>query len=168
MVTLDIGMSFRAGYLTPRETQIWSLRRRNSNQSEIARILGVTRQAVHISLGIITGKMEQTFNECLQANNLMPKKINLVDGVMEAYSPAYQLPVIVSLSVANGLKVWYLYEGRCSRCDLERGCRKALLGEAQERGVELGPEEMRLEPTRLALRIFSRYLTEEHNVDQKE
>lgn len=161
-------MSFRAGYLTPRETEIWSLRRRNSNQSEIARALGVTRQAVHISLGIITGKMEQTFQECLDANNLMPRKINLVEGVMEAYSPAYELPVIVSLSVANGLKVWYLYEGKCGRCDLERGCRRVLLGEARERGIELGLEEMRLEPTRLAHRIFSRYLTEEHTVDKKE
>ena len=161
-------MSFRGGYLTPRETEIWSLRRRTPNQSEIARALGVTRQAVHISLGIITGKMEQTFQECLDANNLRPRKINLVEGVMEAYSPAYELPVIVSLSVANGLKIWYLYEGRCSRCDLERGCRRALLGEAQERGVELGPEEVRLEPTRLALKIFSRYLTEEHTVEKKE
>jgi len=160
-------MSFRAGYLTPRETEIWSLRRRASNQSEIARALGVTRQAVNISLGIVEGKMRRTFQECMDANNLRPMKINLVDGVMEAYSPAYLLPVIVSLSVANGLKVWYLYEGRCGRCDLERGCRRALLEEASERGVELEPEETRLEPTRLALKVFSRYLTEGHNVDQK-
>jgi hypothetical protein len=165
MVTLDIRMSFRAGYLTPRETEIWSLRRRTPNQSEIARALGVTRQAINISLGIIESKVERTFQECLDANNLQPRRINLVEGVMEAYSPAYQLPVIVSLSVANGLKVWYLYEGRCGRCDLERGCRRALLEEARERGVELEPEETRLEPTRLAHRIFSRYLTEEHNVD---
>ena len=165
MVTLDIRMSFRAGYLTPRETEIWSLRRRTPNQSEIARALGVTRQAVNISLGIIEGKVERTFQECLDANNLRPRRINLVDGVMEAYSPAYRLPVIVSLSVANGLKVWYLYEGRCGLCDLERGCRRALLDEARERGVELGPEERGLEPTRLAHRIFSRYLAEEHNVD---
>src|SRR4030042_6739264 len=151
MVTLDIGMSFRAGYLTPRETEIWSLRRRTPNQSEIARTLVVTRQAINISLGIITGKMEQTFQECLDANNLHPRRINLVDGVMEAYSPAYQLPVIVSLSVANGLRVWYLYEGRCGLCALARGCRRALLEEARERGVELEPEETRLEPTRLAL-----------------
>ena len=160
-------MSFRGGYLTPRETEIWSLRRRIPNQSEIARTLGVSRQAINISLGIVEGKMERTFQECLDANNLRPRKINLVEGVMEAYSPAYRLPVIVSLSVANGLKIWYLYEGRCSSCDLERDCRRTLLEEAHERGVELGPEEMRLEPTRLAHRIFSRYLTEEHTVDQK-
>lgn len=166
MSTLDIDMSFRGGYLTPRETEIWSLRRRTPNQSEIARALGVTRQAINISLGIITGKMERTFQECLETNNLQPRRINLVDGVMEAYSPAYQLPVIVSLSVANGLKIWYLYEGRCGRCDLERGCRRALLEEARERGVELGPEDARLEPTRLALKIFSGYLTEEHSVDR--
>jgi len=161
-------MTFRSAYLTPRETEIWSLRRRIPNQSKIARILGISRQAVNISLGTIKEKVEQTFHECLEANNLQPRKINLVDGVMEAYSPAYQLPVIVSLSVANGLKVWYLYEGNCSHCDLERVCRKALLEEARERDVELEPGYQRLEPTKLAQKIFSRYLTEERTVDQKE
>jgi len=161
-------MNFKGGYLTPRETEIWSLRRKISNQSEIARTLGISRQAVNITLNVIAEKMEQTFHECLDANNLYPRKINLVDGVMEAYSPAYQLSVIVSLSVTNGLKVWYLYEGNCSRCDLERSCRRALIEEARERGVELEPEDRRLEPTRLALKIFSRYLMEEHTVDQKE
>jgi hypothetical protein len=161
-------MAFKGGYLTPRETEIWSLRRKISNQSEIARALGISRQAVNITLNVVAEKMEQAFHECLDANNLHPRKINLVDGVMEAYSPAHQLSVIVSLSVANGLKVWYLYEGNCGRCDLERSCRRVLIGEARERGVELEPEDRRIEPTRLALKIFSRYLTEEHTVDQKE
>src|SRR4030042_986551 len=139
-------MSFRAGYTTLFRSQIWSLRMHTPNQSEIARALGVTRQAVNISLGIIGGKVERTFQECLGANNLQARRINLVDGVMEAYSPAYHLPVVVSLSVANGLRVWYLYEGRCGLCDLERSCRRALQEEARERGVGLGPDDARLEP----------------------
>lgn len=104
--------------------------------------------------------MERTFNEALHANNLEPLKMNLVDGVMEAYSPAYELPVIVSLSNANGLKVWYLYEGKCGRCNLERSCRKTLLDEAEERNIDLTPSDRQMEPTKLALKVFSDYLKE--------
>lgn len=104
--------------------------------------------------------MERTFNEALNANHLEPLKMNLVDGVMEAYSPAYQLPVIVSLSNSNGLKVWYLYEGKCGRCNLERSCRSSLLDEAEERNVDLTQEDRRMEPTKLALKVFKDYLKE--------
>ncbi len=86
--------------------------------------------------------------------------MNLVDGVMEAFSPAYRLPVIVSLSNINGLKVWYLYEGNCSRCNLERSCRRTLLDEADERGVDVAGDERRMEPTKLALKVYADYLKE--------
>lgn len=157
-------MAFKVGYLTPRETEIWNLRKKIYNQSRIGQILGISRQAVNNSLAHIENKLERTFKEALDANNLVARKTDLVDGVMVAYSPAHQLPVIVSLSNANGLKVWYLYEGNCHGCDLERSCRKTLREEAQERGIRLEPGDRRLEPTELALRIFSKYLTEEETV----
>ena len=153
-------MTFKGGYLTEREIEIWNLRKKIDNQSEIGRILGITRQAVNNSLSLIEEKMEYTFNEALDANNLKPMKMNLVEGVMEAYSPAHQLPVIVSLSNVNGLKIWYLYEGKCGQCDLERSCRRMLLDEARERDIELEPDDRRLEPTKLALRVFKKYLAE--------
>jgi hypothetical protein len=77
---------------------------------------------------------------------------------MEAYSPAYRIPVVVSLSRANGLKVWHLYEGDCASCGYERSCRRILLAEAEERGVELTGGDRKIPPTHLALKIFSRYL----------
>jgi hypothetical protein len=154
-------LTFKDGYLTTRETQIWNLRKHIPNQSQIARTLGISRQAINLALISIEDKMERTFNETLNANNLTPVTMNLVDGVMEAYSPAYQLPVIVSLSNVNGLKVWYLYEGNCARCNLERSCRKTLLAEAEERNVLLSESERRIEPTKLALKVYSNYLKEE-------
>jgi len=66
----------------------------------------------------------------------------------------------VSLSNVNGLKVWYLYEGNCSRCNLERSCRKTLLDEADERGVKVSETDHRIEPTKLALKVYSDYLKE--------
>jgi hypothetical protein len=158
-------MAFKGDYLTPRETEIWRLRKRIPNQSEIGRILGISRQAVHISINVITEKIDDIFQGALETNNLIPRKINVVDGVVEAYSPAYRLPVIISLSMVNGLKVWYLYEGNCKRCDLERRCRKTLLDEAKERGHELEQGDDHLEPTELAVKIFSRYLSEDFSVE---
>ena len=156
-------MTFKTGYLTARESRIWGLRREVLTQSEIGRSLGVTRQAVFKALGIIDGKIDQAFQEVVDTNNLEMRSVNLVEGVMEAYSPAYRIPVIVSLSQANGLKVWHLYEGNCDRCGQRGSCRRTLIAEAEERGMELSGEAMRMQPTNLALSIFSRYMGDEQD-----
>jgi len=147
-------LTFRAGYLTRRETDIWSLRRRRNTQSEIGRILGVSRQAINKVYRIIDQKVEQAFMEAADANHLEPRIVNLVEGIMEAYSPAYRVPVIVSLSRVNGVKVWYLYEGNCHDCHLEGSCRKTLEDEAEERGISLTAVDELRTPAQLASRIF--------------
>lgn len=153
-------MTFAMGYLTERELSIWGLRREEYRQVEIGRKLGVTRQAIHKALGIIDEKIEQALTEAAEANKLEVKGINLVDGVMEAYSPAYQIPVIVSLSKANGMQVWYLYEGNCVECSHESRCMRMLQDEAEERGIQLSKEDEKSLPTNLALKIFSRYVVD--------
>ena len=150
-------MTFKVGYLTPREANIWDLRRKDRSQSDIGRELGVSRQAVHKAYHIIDGKVELAFMEAAETNNLTVKTINLVEGVMEAYSPAQNLPVLVSLSRRNGLKVWYLYEGNCDTCNLESSCRSVLEAEAEERGIELNALHKLKPPTQLALEILGRY-----------
>jgi len=151
-------LTFKVGYLTPREANIWDLRRRDLSQSDIGRELGVSRQAVHKAYHIIDGKVEQAFLEAAETNKLVVKTINLVEGVMEAHSPAYHLPVLVSLSKRNGLKVWYLYEGNCGSCSLESSCRTILESEAEERGIELNALHQLMPPTQLAIEILGRYL----------
>jgi DNA-binding XRE family transcriptional regulator len=143
--------------LTPREAIIWDLRRQNHSQSEIGRKLGVSRQAVHKAFQKIDGKVEQAFMEAAETINLEVKTINLVEGVMSAHSPAYDIPVVVSLSKTNGLKLWYLYEGNCGTCHLESTCHRILKEEAKERGIFLDPADQIIPPTKLALRIFGRY-----------
>ncbi len=147
-------MTFRAGYLTQRETDIWDLRRRRNSQSEIGRLMGVTRQAINKAYRIIDQKVEQAFMEASDANHLEPRTVNLVEGIMDAYSPAYRLPVIVSLSKTNGIKIWYLYEGNCRECHLESSCRRTLEDEAEERGVSLTAVDKLRTPTQLASMIF--------------
>ncbi len=147
-------MSFSTAYLTPRETGIWDLRRRSNTQSEIGRLLGISRQAAHKSLREIDEKVEQAFTEAAKTNNLEVRKIDLVHGLMEAYSPTHRLPVFVSLSKANGLRVWYMHEGNCGSCGYENDCRKFLEKEAEERSVPINPEERAMPPTLLALKVF--------------
>lgn len=95
--------------------------------------------------------------EAADTNNLEIKTINLVEGVMIAYSPAHGIPVIVSLSKTNGLKIWYLYEGNCDSCHLETSCRNILEAEAKERGIQLHSIDSWISPTMLADEIFGRY-----------
>jgi hypothetical protein len=151
-------MSFSTAYLTPRETSVWDLRRRKNTQSEIGRLMGFSRQASHHTLEIIDEKVEKAFEEAASTNGLEVKRVNLVDGIMEAYSPVHKLPVFVSLSRANGLRVWYIHEGECGACQHEKGCRSFLEKEAAERGIDLHEEDVDQPPTQLALTIFGRYL----------
>jgi hypothetical protein len=149
-------MSFSTAYLTTRETSIWDLRRRSNTQSEIGRILGISRQAAHKSLTQIDSKVEQAFREAAKTNNLEIRSINLVDGIMESYSPIHNLPVFVSFSQANGLRVWYMHEGDCAHCGHETECRNYLEHEAAERSIMLSDSEKALPPTHLALKVFDR------------
>jgi len=147
-------LTFRVGYLTQRELDIWDLRRRRNTQSQIGRMMGVSRQAIHKAYQIIDQKVEQAFLEAADANHLEPRTINPVEGVMEAHSPAYKVPVVVSFSKANGVKVWYLYEGKCGECHLESSCRATLENEARERGIDLTAADKLRPPSRLATKIF--------------
>ncbi len=153
-------MSFSTGYLTNRETNVWDLRRRKNTQAEIGRLMGMTRQASHQALGMIDEKIQRAFTEAAKSNSLEVRRMDLVDGIMEAYSPVHRMPVFVSLSRVNGLKVWYMHEGDCGSCSEEKGCRTYLEAEASERGIDLASEDWKLPPTKLAIKIFGRYLEE--------
>ena len=152
-------LTFQTGYLTTRETNIWSLRNILGSQSKIARRLDVSRQAIHKALITIDKKVEQALNEAALTNKLDIRKLDVVHGVMYAYSPAYQIPVIVSLSKVNGLKVWYLYEGNCSTCNRSAECMKLLESEANERGIKIDAHKM--SPSNIAKDMFLEYFKEE-------
>lgn len=158
-------MSFSTGYLTTREINIWDLRRKGHTQSEIGKILKITRQAAYKALGIIDNKVEAAFNEAAKTNGFVVKKINIIDGIMEAYSPAHKIPVIVSLSKTNGLRVWYMHEGDCSVCVHTNSCMEFLMGEVKERKVDLSESDLESSPSNLALKVFKKILGNEKEID---
>ena len=150
-------MTFQTGYLTKREINIWNLRNIIGSQAEIPRELDVSRQAIHKSLLVIDKKIEQALKEAASTNNLDVRKLDVKHGVMYAYSPAYQIPVIVSLSKVNGLKVWYLYEGNCSTCNRSMDCMELLESEAEERGIKI---DSNMSPSNIAKDMFFEYFQE--------
>lgn len=154
-----IYLAFQTGYLTKRELNIWNLRNILGSQAKIARKLDVSRQAIHKSLLIIDKKVEQALNEAALTNNLDVRKLDVVHGVMYAYSPAYKIPVIISLSKVNGLKVWYLYEGNCRTCNRNEECLELLESEANERGIKIDANNM--SPSNIAKNMFLGYFKED-------
>ena len=149
-------MTFSTSYLTNREINIWNLRRNKHSQTEIGKLLGMTRQAAYRALGIIDTKVERSFAEVVETNNLVVKHINVEDGLMEAYSPAHNIPVFVTLSKSNGLRVWYVHEGNCGECVRVKSCRDFVESEVKERGLKLSEEEWMLPPTKLVLKVFDK------------
>jgi len=99
--------------------------------------------------------MRRALTEAAQTYRLDVRRVDTVNGILEAYSHAYDSPVIVSFSKANGVQVWFLYEGRCDNCSQSQECLRILKEEAEERGIKLSEDDLRLKPTELGRRIFS-------------
>ena len=131
------------------------MRREGRSQAEIGRRLGVERQGINEAFHIIDEKMRQALKEAALINKLEAKRLDPLNGILEAYSQAYDVPVIVSYSKTNGVQVWYLYEGRCRNCNRNATCLTVLKAEAEERGIRLTEEDLRLPPTQLGRKIFS-------------
>ncbi|MCX8170982.1 MAG: hypothetical protein N3E47_03270 [Candidatus Bathyarchaeota archaeon] len=134
------------------------MRRRGLRQSEIAREIGALRQEVNRAVLAIDSKVERTLIEIAHMNKLNILHVDPVNGILEAYSPSYKIPVVISFSEANGVQTWYLYEGRCGECERANRCREMLIAEAREREVDLTEEDLKAAPTHLAKKIFARYL----------
>jgi len=152
-------MSFTTAYLTPRQLSIWGLRRQGHTQAAIGRKLGVQRQSINEALATIDAKLQQALTEAAQTNKLEIYRIDTVHGILEAYSHAYHVPVIVSFTKQNGMQVWYLYEGKCMSCPQVETCRNMLKTEAKERGINLTNNDIQLTPTALGRKIFNALTT---------
>ena len=131
------------------------MRREGKSQSEIGRRLGVQRQGIYEALHIIDSKLSQALKEAAHTNKLEIHRVDTVNGILEAHSHAYDVPVVVSFTKSNGVQVWYLYEGRCESCNRRQSCLNLLKAEAEEREIQLTGDDLRLPPTQLGKKIFS-------------
>ncbi len=143
-------------YLTARQLDIWRLRRDGLPQFKIAERLGVTRQAIHNVIGVIDKKVSGVLQDAARMNKVEVQHIDPVKGILLGYSPEVRDRVIITFSVRHGIQTWYRHTGQCADCDLENECRKMLLEEAEERGINLTEEDKREPPAKLAHKVFSK------------
>ncbi len=131
---------------------------RKIRQSEIARILGITKQTVNKSISVIEKKISKSLYEAAKFNRIVIRSIKPLKGVLVGYSPEFKTDVIIFLSAKHGLQIWYKIDRSCKTCSFYDECKRILLDEFQSRGIKLSEEERSLEPNKLAELLFQHLL----------
>ncbi len=152
-------MSVPLGF-TKRHLTIWGLRRKDLPQAEIARRLGVTRQAIHKTLTRVNSNISRTLEATAVAAKIETRHMDPRKGILLGYSYASKNRVIITFSIRHGTHIWHYYSGQCEECDLHKSCMEIILDEAEERGIALTEEGKRKNPAEIARFIFSQILPE--------
>jgi hypothetical protein len=146
------------GSISPRQREIWGLRRNGKTESEISRELSISRQSVHIMLNAAEGKVHQALEEAARVNRLQVKQFDVGRGILTGYSPEFSHKVVVTYSPRNGVRLWYSHDEDCKQCKLDSEWVRIIMGEAEERGIKLTAKESRLPAPKLAKLVFERIL----------
>lgn len=141
--------------LTDRQVLLWRLKRRGLSLGEIAKELGVSRQAVHKGLRVVEGKIRGALLSTAKACRIDVREVDAKRGYLWGWSPWMSTEVYVTFSAKNGVQVWFRHEADCRNCPLQEECRRILLSEAEERGIDLRDDED-VEPSELAEEFFSK------------
>jgi transcriptional regulator with XRE-family HTH domain len=150
-------MSIPPGF-TARQLRIWGMRRDGLSLSDIARRLGVTRQAVSKAMRSVDDKVLHTLQTAAGAAKIEVRHVDKELGVLLGFSHETNERVVVTLSTRHGVQIWHHYTGRCEGCDLLKRCKKVILDEADERGVTLTEEERAGFPAEIARAVFSKVI----------
>jgi hypothetical protein len=129
------------------------------SQSEIARRLGISRQAVSQLAQSIPDKVATALTDASSLNRLEPRLLDSTKGILIGWSKEFQTETVITLNPKAGLRVWYKHNlGRCKICPDKKQCKSLLLENAHEFGVSLTRQERDFEPSKLSSLIFSRLL----------
>jgi len=149
---------FRSGYLTPRQRDLWGLRLGGLTESDISRREEISRQSVHIILGVAREKISQALKEAADVNRIQVEHMDVMKGILVGESLEFGHKVVVTYSPSNGIRIWYAHDDDCQECKLDKSWVRVILREAHERHVELSDTELQLAPHKLAKLIFSKIL----------
>jgi len=150
-------VGLHSAYLTGRQLDIWDLMRRGLSQSDIARGLNITRQAVNQLVETIPERVTSALSDASKLNGVEPRYIDSAKGILVGWSNEFQTKVAITLEPKEGLRVWYQHNlGRCKFCPDRRHCKSRILRTITALGVDLSREERNLEPSKLASLAFSR------------
>jgi len=161
-------MSLHNGYLTSRQFVVWNMLREGFSQSEIARRLNITRQAVNQMVNSIPEKITMALMDAAKLNRIEPRYIDNKRGILFGWSIDFQTETIIALS-SEGLQIWYQHNlGNCAICQNMRECKKTLIKTAKILGIPLTWRERRLSPSKLSSLIFSKIKAEARYVNHNE
>ena len=131
----------------------WKMRRGGSSNITIAKLLGISRQAVSRALLVMDEKIESTLREMAQANQIAIEKINAERGVLIGRSIPFQAAAIIFVSEKHGMQVWYEHDGDCGSCQRYTECIELLWDYATELGIRI---EKTADPTKMAEELFKK------------
>ena len=135
------------------------MKRNGLSQSEIARRLNVSRQAVNQLAQNIPTKVTEALYDASKLNRMEPRLVDSARGVLVGWSKEFQTEIVITLHTRLGLRIWYQHNlGRCKICPDKGQCKSLLLENAVEYGVSLTRHEKELDPAKLSKIIFSRFL----------
>jgi len=139
--------------VTKRESRIWELRFKGLRGSEIAKMLGITRQAISKALKNADSKIIKTLNENARMMGLAITSIDVEKGILLGYHPQMKTRTMLFYLPHTGIQAWFEHEGECEGCITRDRC-NAVLKEAAEfwgLGIEEGEN-----PTEIAETLFKR------------
>ena len=143
---------------TKKKLEIWGMRRDGHSLAEIGRTLGVTRQAIHKIIPNIDDLIANSLRYVAKAAKIDVRYLDTKKGVLLGYSHETESRVIITFSTQHGAQIWHHHEGKCNECASNVNCKKVLLEEAEERGISLTDDELKLPPSELARKIFSKVI----------
>ena len=112
--------------------------REGLTQSEIARRLNISRQAVNQLVQPIPDKVAAALYDTSRLNMVEPRVVDSVKGILTGWSKEFQTETVITLNPRIGLRIWYKHNlGRCRICPDRKGCKSLLLENANEFGVLL-------------------------------
>ena len=149
-----------SAYMTTRQLEIWDLNRRGESRAEIGERFGFTRQAVYDALKVSLGKVESALSHAAEASSIEVIRIDAKNGILLGRTPIDSNKVIITFSKRHGVQTWHFEEPDCDKCSYMKRCTERLIDEAEERAIELGVEQRKLPPSKLAHIIFSKLLPE--------
>jgi DNA-binding CsgD family transcriptional regulator len=149
-------VNLHSGYLTGRQLDIWRMLREGLSQSEIARRLNVSRQAVNKLMDTIPEKIGSALNDAAKLNRISPTYLDVTKGLLIGWSKDLKSEVVIAMG-PQGLQVWYQHSlGECKICPDRGSCKSVLVKSAHDLRVHLKWSEKRLPPSELSDLIFSR------------
>ncbi len=153
-------MSFRFGYLTPKQRKYWSMRLSGLTQADISRKMNVTPQTVNKAFNAIDSRVSKALLDAAKVNKVEINRLDSEKGFLLGRDPRSGTRVLITFSERNGIQIWYKDESGCSECNERNNCRQTLFIEAEDRGIKLPEKAGDMEPSDLADILFKKIMEE--------